>query len=259
MVHLKDGETMAFFVVENQRNNLSSMKNIEHLNYSINEHFKRIKEHLDGEKILNLFQFMAEYSVIHSGVSYMNNKTMASKLGVSVRTVQRYTKKLESLKVLLKIPTMRKKNNSQTSNTYVILPVLKKACHGGCHTLNPSLNPLKQEKNINTAVKEINDLNDIQDENDKKLVRYVFNRIQDAKKTSKKEIEKLSSYVDTVVRSEMRKAKWFELMQLSKAKKEREPAEQPTSRPVPFYNWLDEPAEQQVKNKKAELDKLGIY
>src|SRR5207248_3222623 len=72
-------------------------------------------------------------------------------LGVHARTIQRYTKLLEKLMVLLKIPTDRKNNRGQTSNTYVILPVLKsvvsRVCHGVCHPLNPSFKPLKQENN----------------------------------------------------------------------------------------------------------------
>ena len=95
-------------------------------------------------KILQLFQVIAEHSIKHAGISFMNNRTMANKLDVSIRTIQRYTKKLEALHIMLKIPTIRKKNNSQTSNTYVILPV-KKRLSLGCHTLNPSLNPLKYE------------------------------------------------------------------------------------------------------------------
>jgi hypothetical protein len=41
---------MTFFILENQRTGLTSMINMKRLNYSINEHMKRIKEHLEGEK-----------------------------------------------------------------------------------------------------------------------------------------------------------------------------------------------------------------
>lgn len=225
-------------IAETERKNLTSMVDVEHLNYSINEHMKRIKENLDGEKIMRLFQIMAEHSVKHAGMSFMNNKTMASKLEVSVRTIQRYTKKLESLKVLLKIPTIRKKNNSQTSNTYVILPVLKRACHGGCHTLNPSLNLLKQESNIN--------INHSLENN--KIVQYVVNRVQDSIKQGTK-IQFLSSYIDRVVRSLEQQALYAENMRLMKLRKQQEQelsrlAEElgikKSKKPIPFYNWLNE-------------------
>ncbi|KZM53251.1 hypothetical protein A3Q35_17355 [Aeribacillus pallidus] len=158
---------MECYILENQRTNLTSMMNTEHLNYSINEHMKRIKESLDGEKIMQLFQVMAEHSIKYAGMSFMNNRTMAQKIGVSIRTIQRYTKKLEALKVILKIPTLRKKDNSQTSNTYVILPVLQKpyekGCHGGCHPLNPSLNPdlLSNNKDIHINVIENVDVKEL--------------------------------------------------------------------------------------------------
>lgn len=220
-------------IVENERVNLTSMKSVEHLNYSINEHMKRIKEQLDGEKILQLFQIMAEHSVKYAGMSFMNNKTLANKLDVSVRTIQRYTKKLESLKVLLKIPTRRKKNNSQTSNTYVILPVLKRACHGGCHALNPSLNLLKQESN---------NIYSNQSENENKLIQHIVYRVKDLI------IKHPASYIDRIVRSIEQQALYAENQRQNKLNKQREEksrrlAEElglrTKSEPV-FYNWLDE-------------------
>jgi hypothetical protein len=45
---------MTFFILENQRTGLTSMINMKRLNYSINEHMKRIKEHLEGEKMRNI-------------------------------------------------------------------------------------------------------------------------------------------------------------------------------------------------------------
>lgn len=238
-------------IVETERTNLTSMKNVEHLNYSINEHMKRIKESLDGKKILQLFQVMAEHSVKYAGMSYMNNKTMASKLGVDVRTIQRYTKKLEQLHVFLKIPTRRKKNKGQTSNTYVILPVLKRACHGGCHPLNPSLNPLKQESNI---------INSNPSEN--KIIQYIHNRVHDSIKQGTK-IEYLSSYIDRIFRSLERKAIYAENMRVMKLQEQREEESRRLAEELgitkkldaPFYNWLET---KNTSNSK-ELDELGIY
>lgn len=206
-------------IVETERKSLTSMVDTEHLNYSINVHMKRIKEHLDGEKIMQLFQIMGEHSVKHAGMSFMSNKTMASKLGVHVRTIQRYTKKLESLNVLLKIPTRRKKNNSWTSNTYVILPVItsvvdkliNKGCHEGCHDyMNPSLNPLKQESN-----------NNISNPKYEKVVEYVVNRVNDSIKQGTK-IKYLSSYIDRIVRSLEIQAIYDENMRLKQQQKQRQ-------------------------------------
>jgi predicted AAA+ superfamily ATPase len=184
------------FILETDRFKLKSMKDVDHLNYSINRHFRTIREKVEGEKIMKFFQLLSQHSVKTAGVSFQSNKKMAKDLKTSVRTIQRYISKLESLRIIIKVPTFRKKNNSQTSNTFVILPVLARVCHGGCHTMNPSFKPLKQEKNkLDNIIK-----NEIKNPSIEKVIQYVTNRVEDAieKGTT---IKFLSSYVDKVFRS----------------------------------------------------------
>jgi hypothetical protein len=51
-------------ILETERSNLKSMIDVDQLNYSINQHMKRIKEKSEGTKIMQLFQIMAKYSLI---------------------------------------------------------------------------------------------------------------------------------------------------------------------------------------------------
>jgi DNA-binding Lrp family transcriptional regulator len=175
-------------IVETERQKLKSMKDLDHLNYSINQHMEKIKEHSDCKKIMRLFQIMAEYSVKHSGMSFMRNKTMAKELKVSVRTIQRYTKKLEQLHVLLKFSTKRKNNRGQASNTYVILPVIKSVvstvCHGGCHPFKPSFKPSDFNNNhLNNSYKR------------KAYIKFVPKKLQHFQAVFGKSVEKIYSRV----------------------------------------------------------------
>lgn len=185
------------FILENERTKLISMKDVEHLNYSINRHLKTIREKFDGEKIKECFQLLSQYSVVHPGVSFMSNKTMAKLLKVSERSVRRYTKAMESLRIILRVPTFRKKNNSQTSNSFIILPVLR-ACPGGCPPMNHSFESLKQERDYYYKDKSENP-------QDEKINQYVANRVKDAIKKGVT-IKCLSSYVDKIFRSIERQA-----------------------------------------------------
>lgn len=232
-------------IVETERQNLKSMKDLDQLNYSINQHLKKIKEHSDCKKILELFQLIGEHSVKYSGISFMRNKIMAKKLGVHVRTIQRYTRLLEDLHILLKVPTNRKNNRGQASNTYVILPVLKsvatRICHGGCHPLDPSFKPLKQESN-NISLQE------------NKIVEFVVNRVNDSIKKGKT-ITYLSSYINRIITSLEKQAIFAEAMRQDAARKQLEeehrqeliklgvikeqPQQEEYQRKVPFYNWLE--------------------
>jgi hypothetical protein len=120
----------------------------------------------------------------------------------------------------------------------------------------------KQERNIIYSNQEF-----LENPNYNNIVQYVINRVQDSIKKGTR-IKYLSSYIDRIVRSLENQAIHHENMRQMKArKKNHEEIRQqlielgliPASRPVPFYNWLDERAEQPVKNKKAELDELGVY
>lgn len=227
-------------IVETERKNLTSMIDVDHLNYSINQHMKRIKEHSDCKKIMQLFQIMAEHSVKHAGMSFMSNKTMAKKLGVHVRTIQRYTKLLEQLLILLKIPTNRKKNRGQASNTYVILPVLKsavsKVCHGVCHPLNPSFKPLKQESNTYKSDAEFIPTEIKNDRDFQTITKYMSLKLWEKVKKGYA-IESLGALTNKFMNKEIDKILYLVQMKLNKVQQQ---GQQQQQRELPFYNWLEQ-------------------
>lgn len=251
---------MAICIVETERPKLKSMIDTDHLNYSINQHMNRIKEESGSPKIMKFFQLIGEYSVKHAGISFMNNKTMAKALGVHVRTIQRYTSFLEELRVMLKIPTNRKNNRGQTSNTYIILPVLKsvvsRVCHGVCHPFNPSFNPsLKQENN---NYKEIQ-LDDEKLEQKETLMKYAEYKINDIINKGII-VEHPSRYMEKFFKNEIRKAEYKEKLRAERQLQRQE--QQPTK--LPFYDWRNasDITAHSVKNPdfdKNILDELGVY
>lgn len=177
-----------------ERDNFKAMKDKDWLNESINYHMKVLKQRTDKLKIMRLLQIMGEHSVKTLGVSFLNNKSMAKLLSVSVRTIQRYTATLEALGVVIKVATLREENNSQTSNTYIIRPVINKACHGGCHPLKPSLKPsLKQDTNINLY--NINNTNIINSVDELKAFRFLKLKLAD------RNVKHLSSYIEKMIQN----------------------------------------------------------
>lgn len=140
------------FLLATERDQLSIKRGrtVEWLNETINEHMKLLKQCSDRKHIMKLFQLISEYSCKHVGISWLSNKTMAKSIGVSKRSIQRYTSELEQLNVIKKLPTARDNGKGQTSNTYVILPKITKThnikvCHGGCHPKETIFENLKQD------------------------------------------------------------------------------------------------------------------
>lgn len=227
-------------IVETQRSQFKYAMDKEQINYSINTHMKRIQENnVEGKKLMKLLQIIGQF-VYKYGVSFMSNKTMAKEIKTSVRTVQRYVDKLVSLNAIVKIPTARKNNKGQTSNTIVILPVIKSlydaVCHGGCHTLNPSFKPLKQEKN-NYIYNQLSEEKLNQKEILMKFAEYKINDIVEKGIL----VDSPSSYIMKVFKNEVRKAEARRMMFLSKSVKI-----------VPVKAVNDD-------YKKETLNELGIF
>jgi len=55
----------------------------------------------------------------------MCKNTIADKLEVSYKTVQRLVKKLEELGIIRQVPMKRKKDMLQTANAIIIVPTVK--------------------------------------------------------------------------------------------------------------------------------------
>ncbi|MEB1806625.1 MAG: helix-turn-helix domain-containing protein [Bacillaceae bacterium] len=114
---------MTNFIQNTDRQSLQSFASIEQLNEAVSIHMQTLKENSCKEKIMKLLSVMSQHSLQILGVSFLGVETMAEMLGVSTRTIQRYTKELENLKIIQIVKTADRKRKGQTSNTYVILPV----------------------------------------------------------------------------------------------------------------------------------------
>lgn len=230
-------------IFQGERSKLAIAKDTDFLNQSVSYHMKTLKKKSDKPKIMLLLQKLSEYSVKTLGVSWMSNKTMARLIGVSVRTVQRYTKELMELGIISKIYTARNKNRGQTSNTYLIIPVLKlpsiskkvELCHGGCHTNESILETnYKQEKDICIS--------------EEKLFHLFKLKLKD------KSISHGSSYVQKVVETLFN--------QFKKEEEERhryERMKQMQQEPVmqrPDYDWLNSFDASNPKDRRAWWEEL---
>lgn len=122
---------MGFYIYQNQREQLMTFRNVDHLNDSIRSYLYKYKTELHNAnshyKNLNaigkVFKVIYTHSIKVAGVSFLSNKTVAQMVGISVRSVRRATRKLLELGIILKVSTKRL-NGSDTTNTIVIKPLL---------------------------------------------------------------------------------------------------------------------------------------
>ncbi|MBT2618618.1 MULTISPECIES: helix-turn-helix domain-containing protein [unclassified Bacillus (in: firmicutes)] len=115
------------FANEEAYNNLSSFTDIEELNKTVRVYRDTIRTDIKRADVQSRFIILLELLKRHSckqiGVSYMCKNTIASKLEVSHKTVQRLMKKLEDLGMIHQVPMKRKKDMMQTANAILIQPV----------------------------------------------------------------------------------------------------------------------------------------
>lgn len=108
-------------------NNLSSFTDIEGLNKMVRVYRDLIRaaiKRVDVQsRLIALLELLKQHSCKQIGVSYMCKNTIADKLEVSYKTVQRLMKKLEDLGMIRQIPMKRKKDMMQTANAVIIQPV----------------------------------------------------------------------------------------------------------------------------------------
>ncbi|WP_413381271.1 helix-turn-helix domain-containing protein [Alkalihalobacillus sp. 1P02AB] len=110
------------YVLSTDRHTLQSHDTLDGLNQSVSAHMETLKAYSCKESIVQLLSIMSQHSVVILGVSYMSNKTMADKLGVTTRTIQRYIKELVDLNIITVHQTQDNRRRGQTSNTFVIVP-----------------------------------------------------------------------------------------------------------------------------------------
>ncbi|MFJ8071583.1 helix-turn-helix domain-containing protein [Peribacillus sp. NPDC096447] len=111
---------------EESYNNLSSLKDIEELNKTVRVYRDTIRMSIKRTdvqaRLIALLEVLKRHSCKQIGVSYMCKNTIADKLEVSYKTVQRLMKKLEDLGMIRQVPMKRKKDMMQTANAIIIQP-----------------------------------------------------------------------------------------------------------------------------------------
>lgn len=112
---------------EESYNNLSSFTDIEELNKTVRVYRDIIRVDIKRSdvqtRLIALLELLKRHSCKQIGVSYMSKNTIADKLEVSYKTVQRLMKKLEDLGMIRQVPMKRKKDMMQTANAIIIQPV----------------------------------------------------------------------------------------------------------------------------------------
>ncbi|QEG13767.1 putative cytosolic protein [Bacillus phage vB_BspM_MarvelLand] len=148
--------------------NLASFNDIEDMNKAVRTYkdmiaatIKRVDARMNLTKLLEVLK---RHSCKYVGVSFLCKNSLAAKMEVSYKTIQRLTKRLEDLNIIKQIPMKRKSDMNQTSNAVVILPVENDMSEKHpqeksekCPTVNTKPVSLKQN------IKDINKRNTYQD------------------------------------------------------------------------------------------------
>lgn len=112
---------------EEAYNNLSSFTDIEELNKTVRVYREVIRVDIKRSdvqtRLIALLELLKRHSCKQFGVSYMCKNSIAAKLEVSYKTVQRLMEKLGDLGMIKQVPIKRKKDMMQTANAIIIQPV----------------------------------------------------------------------------------------------------------------------------------------
>lgn len=112
---------------EESFNNLSRFNELEEMNKTVRVYKDTIiasVKRVDVQaRLISLLELLKRHSCKQIGVSYMCKNTIADKLEVSYKTVQRLMKKLEQLGMIRQVPMKRKTDMLQTSNAVLIMPI----------------------------------------------------------------------------------------------------------------------------------------
>ena len=144
-------------VISNEEaySNLSSFTEIEELNKTVRVYRDIIRtsiKRVDVQaRLIALLEVLKRHSCKQVGVSYMCKNTIADKLEISYKTVQRLMKKLVDLGMIKQISMKRKKDMMQTANAIIIQPVKEEVTDKTpvkvakkCPTIKTTTSSLKQ-------------------------------------------------------------------------------------------------------------------
>lgn len=105
---------------------LSTFISIEEMNITVRAYRDVIRASIKRSdvqvRLIALLELLKRHSCKYVGVSFMCKNTIAEKLEVSYKTVQRLVKKLEGLEMIKQYQMKRHKDMNQTANAVVILP-----------------------------------------------------------------------------------------------------------------------------------------
>lgn len=104
---------------------LSSFKTVEEMNRTVRTYRDVISTSVKRAdvrvRLISLLELLKRHSCKYVGVSFMSKNTIADKLEVSYKTIQRLVKKLEDLGMIKQYEMKRHKDMHQTANAIVIL------------------------------------------------------------------------------------------------------------------------------------------
>jgi len=103
---------------------LQTFHDISELNRAV-KHHKRLISSTKHKNIYAVLDYISRYSCVYFGVSFLSQNSIAEKLNISYKTVQRAVDKLVELGIVIKHASKRASGDKrQTSNILVIKPII---------------------------------------------------------------------------------------------------------------------------------------
>lgn len=141
---------------EESYSNLSTFKDVESLNETVRTYRDIIKTSVKRtdvqSRLIDLLEVLKRHSCKYVGVSFLCKNSLAKKLEISYKTVQRLMKKLVDLGMIRQVAMKRKSDMLQTANAVIIQPFEKEVSDKApakspakCPTIKTSSSPLKQK------------------------------------------------------------------------------------------------------------------
>ncbi|MGH0792374.1 helix-turn-helix domain-containing protein [Bacillus cereus] len=150
--------------------NLSSFKDVEELNKTIRTYRDTIRMSIKRtdvqSKLIALLEIFKRHSCKYVGVSFLCKNSIAEKMKVSYKTVQRLMKKLVDLKMIKQVAMKRTKDMLQTSNAIIIQPIVEEVSDK-IDTKSPAKCPTIKTKPVSLKqnIKDINKRNSNENSN----------------------------------------------------------------------------------------------
>lgn len=130
---------------------LQTFHNIHELNRAV-KHHKRLVSSNKHKNIYAVLDLISQYSCVYFGVSFLTQNSIATKLNISYKTVQRAVDKLVELGIVIKHPSKRAGGDKrQTSNILVIQPIIDDSVQPEVAEVSNQETPLLNSKSNNTS------------------------------------------------------------------------------------------------------------